>query len=72
MSRGVLYLDRGEKMEENHKTFLIGVDNICKHFGFGRVFFYECLRLGLSCKKISNRYVLPIKKMEEFIEKQMK
>jgi len=59
-------------MEENHKTFLIGVNKICKYFDFGHNFFLELVKLGMPYKKISNRYVVSIKKVEEFIEKQMK
>ena len=59
-------------MEENYKTFLIGVNKICKYFDFGRDFFFELVKLGMPYKKISNRYVVNIKKVEEFIEKQMK
>lgn len=59
-------------MEEKQLNFVIGVNNICKYFNFGRDFFYECLRLGMPCKKINNRYVVTVKKVEEFIEKQMK
>jgi hypothetical protein len=54
-----------------HVTFLIGVANICKHFNFGRDFFFECLKLGMPCKKINNRYVVTVKKVDEFIENQM-
>jgi len=59
-------------MEQKQPNFLIGVANICKYFNFGRDFFFECLRLGLPCKKITNRYVVSVKQVENFIEKQMK
>ena len=59
----------GDKMIEKQKTFLIGVDNICKYFGFGRDFYFECIRLGMPFKKINNRHVVIIKKIDEFIEK---
>ncbi len=59
-------------MEEKQKTFVIGINNICKYFDFGRDFFYECIKIGMPHNKINNRYVVTIKKVEEFIEKQMK
>lgn len=53
-------------------NFVIGVNNICKYFGFGRDFFFECIKLGMAHRKINNRYVVTVKKVEEFIENQMK
>jgi len=58
-------------MEQKQINFIIGVVNICKFFNFGRDFFFECVRLGMPHRKINNRYVVTIKKVEEFIENQM-
>jgi hypothetical protein len=61
-----------EQRPASQANFVIGVNNICKFFNFGRDFFYECIKMGLPHKKINNRYVVTIKMVEEFIEKQMK
>ena len=60
-----------DQKQQSQKSFLIGVNNICKHFEFGRDFFFECVKLGMPHKKINNRYVVVVKKVEDFIEKQM-
>jgi hypothetical protein len=59
-------------MEQKQPNFIIGIDNICKYFNFGRDFFYELIKLKLPHKKINNRYVVSIKKVNDFIEKQIK
>lgn len=51
--------------------FIIGVNNICKHFNFGRDFFYECLRLGMPHAVFNNRYMVTVRKVEDWMEEQM-
>ncbi len=59
-------------MEQKQANFIIGVKNICEYFDFGRGFFFACIELGLPHKRIGKKYVVTVKKVEEFIEKQMK
>lgn len=53
----------------NQPKYLIGRENICKHFGFGKEFFYEMVKLGMPHTKIGSRYFIWVENVEKWLEK---
>ena len=48
--------------------YLIGRENICKHFGIGKECFYQMIKLGMPHTKIVNRYFIWVENVEKWLE----